>query len=72
MLGKLSRVILVSLWVLLLSVWGVDVAVWRYDHIGAIPIRTNRWTGRMQFCSLQGWHDQLPEPTGGLTFQESK
>lgn len=33
---------------------------WRYDHIGNIPIRTERVTGRMQFCTLQGWNWQLP------------
>lgn len=43
---------------------------YRYDHIGAIPIRTDRVTSRIQFCSLQGWVDQLPVPgNASLTFR---
>jgi len=34
--------------------------LYRYDHIGANPIRINRITGEIDFCTLQGWTPQLP------------
>ncbi len=37
---------------------------WRYDHLGAMPVRTERVTGRVQFMNLHGWNWQLP-PIGG-------
>lgn len=32
---------------------------WRYDHLGATPVRWHRVTGHMQFCSFQGWQEQI-------------
>ncbi len=37
---------------------------WRYSHLGSTPVRWDRVTGQMQFCSFHGWTDQLP-PIGG-------
>lgn len=34
--------------------------LYRRDHIGATPIRENRITGEIDFCTLQGWTPQLP------------
>jgi hypothetical protein len=34
--------------------------LYRHDHIGANPIRENRITGEIDFCTLQGWTPQLP------------
>lgn len=31
-----------------------------YLHVGNNPVRVNRITGEIDFCTLQGWTPQLP------------
>jgi hypothetical protein len=37
-----------------------------YDHAGATPIRMERATGRLQFCTTAGWRWESYAPLGPL------
>lgn len=54
--GFMTALRLAILFLFLTYVWPTP---YRYDRIGQNPVRENRFTGEIDFMTLQGWTPQL-------------